>query len=64
MIMGNGEINFSPSIRKSIIEEMEQWWGGIEKFLSDVDIITIRIFLLSIILMLKILCFYFRERKY
>lgn len=62
--MGNGEINFSPSIRKSIIEEMEQWWGGIEKFLSDVDIITIRIFLLSIILMLKILCFYFRERKY
>lgn len=43
--MGNGEINFSPSIRKSIIEEMEQWWGGIEKFLSDVDIITIRIFL-------------------
>lgn len=45
--MGNGEINFSPSIRtrKSIIEEMEQWWGGMEKFLSDVDIITIRIFL-------------------
>lgn len=62
--MGNGEINFSPSIRKSIIEEMEQWWGGIEKFLSDVDIIRIRIFLLSIILILKILCFYFRERKY
>lgn len=62
--MGNGEINFSPSIRKSIIEEMEQWWGAIEKFLSDVDIIRIRIFLLSIILMLKILCFYFRERKY
>lgn len=62
--MGNGEINFSPSIRKPIIEEMEQWWGAIEKFLSDVDIIRIRIFLLSIILMLKILCFYFRERKY
>lgn len=45
--MGNGEINFSLSIRtrKSIIEEVEQWWGGMEKFLSDVDIITIRIFL-------------------
>lgn len=43
-------VHFAYSKRKSITEEMEQWWGGMEKFLSDVDIISIRIFLLPIIL--------------